>query len=199
VQTGMGRTGKMFACEHYGVATDLMCLAKAFGGGVVPAGAVVGRREIFAKLFDNPFLHTSTFGGNPLACAAALATINVLIEDRLPERAAILGARMLAGIRRAVAGHDDLVVDVRGKGLMMAIEFCDHETGYEFGKQMLERGVLVSGTLVNARVIRVEPPLTITEEEADYVCQALGESLNEMSRPSTQLVLSERSESKGSG
>ena len=81
VQTGMGRTGKMFCCEHYGVAPDLMCLAKAFGGGVVPAGAVVGRREIFSRLFDNPFLHTSTFGGNPLACAAALATINVLIED----------------------------------------------------------------------------------------------------------------------
>jgi putrescine aminotransferase len=182
VQTGMGRTGKMFACEHYGVAPDLMCLAKAFGGGVVPAGAVVGRREIFARLFDNPFLHTSTFGGNPLACAAALATINVLIEDRLPERAARLGERMLAGIRRAVIGHEDLVVDARGKGLMMAIEFRDHETGYELGKHMLERGILVSGTLVNARVIRVEPPLTITEEEADYVCQALSESLASMSR-----------------
>ncbi|MGB8907645.1 MAG: putrescine aminotransferase [Candidatus Cybelea sp.] len=182
VQTGMGRTGKMFACEHYGVAPDLMCLAKAFGGGVVPAGVVVGRREVFSRLFDNPFLHTSTFGGNPLACAAALATINVLLEDRLPERAAILGQRMVAGIRRAVAGHEDLVVDVRGKGLLMAIELRDHETGFELGKRMLERGILVSGTLVNARVIRVEPPLTITEEEADYVCQALGESLQSMAR-----------------
>ena len=180
VQTGMGRTGKMFCCEHYGVAPDLMCLAKAFGGGVVPAGAVIGRREIFARLFDNPFLHTSTFGGNPLACAAALATINVLIEDRLPQRAAILGERMLAGLRKAVAGHDNLVVDVRGKGLLMALEFRDHETGFELAKRMLDRGVLVSGTLVNARVIRVEPPLTITEEEADYVCQALDESLNSM-------------------
>jgi putrescine aminotransferase len=180
VQTGMGRTGKMFCCEHYGVAPDLMCLAKAFGGGVVPAGAVIGRREIFARLFDNPFLHTSTFGGNPLACAAALATINVLIADKLPQRAATMGARMLAGIRDAVAGHEELVVDVRGKGLMIAIEFRDHETGYELAKRMLDRGVLVSGTLVNARVIRVEPPLTITEQEADYVCQAIGESLSTM-------------------
>ncbi len=179
VQTGMGRTGKMFACEHYGVAPDLMCLAKAFGGGVVPAGAVVGRREIFARLFDNPFLHTSTFGGNPLACAAALSTINVLIEDRLPQRAAVLGERMLAGLREAAAGHEAIVVDVRGKGLMMALEFCDHQTGYEFAKRMLDRGVLVSGTLVNARTIRVEPPLTITEEEADYVCAAAGQSLGE--------------------
>jgi putrescine aminotransferase len=180
VQTGMGRTGKMFCCEHYGVAPDLMCLAKAFGGGVVPAGAVVGRREIFSRLFDNPFLHTSTFGGNPLACAAALATISVLIEEKLPERAAVLGERMLAGIRAAVAGHEDLVVDARGKGLLMAIEFRDHATGFELAKRMLERGVLVSGTLVNARTIRVEPPLTIMEEEADYVCQALAESLNSM-------------------
>ncbi|HET6276235.1 MAG TPA: putrescine aminotransferase [Candidatus Cybelea sp.] len=180
VQTGMGRTGTMFCCEHYDVAPDLMCLAKAFGGGVVPAGAVVGRREIFARLFDNPFLHTSTFGGNPLACAAALATINVLIEDRLPQRAAVLGARMLAGIREAISGHEAIAVDARGMGLLMAIEFRDHETGFELAKRMLDRGVLVSGTLVNARTIRIEPPLTITEEEADYVCQALRESLNSM-------------------
>ncbi|MBV8117639.1 MAG: putrescine aminotransferase [Candidatus Eremiobacteraeota bacterium] len=180
VQTGMGRTGKMFCCEHYGVAPDLMCLAKAFGGGVMPAGAVVGRRAIFAKLFDNPFLHTSTFGGNPLACAAALATINVLIEQRLPERAAVMGERMLAGIRQAAAGHGDIVVDVRGKGLLMALEFCDDVTGFELARRMLDRGVLVSGTLVNARTIRVEPPLTIEEEQADFVCQALADSLNSM-------------------
>ncbi|HEY1976166.1 MAG TPA: putrescine aminotransferase [Candidatus Baltobacteraceae bacterium] len=180
VQTGMGRTGKMFCCEHYGVSPDLMCLAKAFGGGVMPAGAVVGRRDIFSRLFDNPFLHTSTFGGNPLACAAALATINVLIEEALPARAAAMGDRMLAGIRRGIAGHDDLVVDVRGKGLLMAIEFCSNEIGFEFGKRMLDRGVLVSGTLVNALTIRIEPPLTIAEEQADYVCQAIADSLNSM-------------------
>ena len=83
VQTGMGRTGKMFCCEHYGVTPDLICLAKAFGGGVMPAGAVVGSKAVFSRLFKNPFLHTTTFGGNPLACAAALATINVLLEEKL--------------------------------------------------------------------------------------------------------------------
>jgi putrescine aminotransferase len=180
VQTGMGRTGKFFCFEHYGIVPDLLCLAKAFGGGVMPAGAVVGRRDIFSRLFANPFLHTTTFGGNPMACAAALATINVLIEEKLPERAAVMGERMLAGMRLAVAGFESVVVDVRGKGLLMALEFADNETGFEFGKRMLERGVLVSGTLVNARVIRIEPPLTITEEQADYVCQALRESLQSM-------------------
>jgi putrescine aminotransferase len=180
VQTGMGRTGKFFCFEHYGIVPDLLCLAKAFGGGVMPAGAVVGRRDIFSRLFANPFLHTTTFGGNPMACAAALATINVLIEEKLPQRAAVMGERMLTGMRRAVAGFESTVVDVRGKGLLMALEFADNDTGFEFGKRMLERGVLVSGTLVNARVIRVEPPLTITEEQADYVCQALRESLQSM-------------------
>lgn len=187
VQTGMGRTGKMFCCEHYGVTPDLMCLAKAFGGGVVPAGAVVGRREVFSRLFDNPFLHTSTFGGNPLACAAALATINVLIEDRLPERAAVMGRRMLAGIREAIAGYEDVAVDARGKGLLMAIEFCDNATGFEFAKHMLDRSVLVSGTLVNARTIRIEPPLTITEEEADYVSVAVAESVASTDREKTKV------------
>ncbi len=181
VQTGMGRTGKMFCYEHYGVAPDILCLAKAFGGGVMPAGAVIGTKDVFAKLFDNPFLHTTTFGGNPLACAAALATINVLIEERLPQRAAELGERMLADIRKSALRNPHVVADARGKGMLMAIEFHDDKTGFEFGKRLLERGVLVSGTLVNARVIRIEPPLTLTDAQADYVCGAISESLNSMS------------------
>jgi putrescine aminotransferase len=180
VQTGMGRTGKMFCCEHWGVAPDIMCLAKAFGGGVMPAGAVVGTKAVFSRLFGNPFLHTTTFGGNPLACAAALATINVLIEERLPERAARLGERMLAGLREAVQGYEHIVTDVRGKGMLMALEFPNDHLGFEVSKAMLDRGVLVSGTLVNARVIRVEPPLTLTDEQADYVCRALADSLAEV-------------------
>ncbi len=181
VQTGMGRTGKMFCFEHYDVVPDILCLAKAFGGGVVPAGAVVGTKAVFSRLFDNPFLHTTTFGGNPLACAAAIATINTLIEERLPQRAAEMGTRMLAGLREATKDFPELVVDVRGKGLLMAIEFVDHRTGFELGKLLLDRGVLVSGTLVNARVIRIEPPLTIEIAQADYVCASIKAALEEMS------------------
>ena len=181
VQTGMGRTGTMFACERYGVTPDLLCLAKAFGGGVVPAGACIGTKAVFSKLFKNPFLHTTTFGGNPLACAAAIATINVLIEEELPQRAVVMGERMLSGMRKAAAGHDDIVVDARGVGLLMALEFVNDKAGFTLASHMLDRGVLVSGTLVNARVIRFEPPLTITEAQADYVISALKESLTEMS------------------
>jgi putrescine aminotransferase len=182
VQTGMGRTGTMFCCEQYDVAPDMLCLAKAFGGGVIPAGAVVGTKAVFSRLFNNPFLHTTTFGGNPLACAAALATINVLIDEKLPERAARMGERMLAGMKHAAAGHEAIVVDVRGRGLLMAMEFVSHEVGYELAKAMLARGVLVAGTLVNARVVRIEPPLTITEEQADQVCAALAESFSVVER-----------------
>ncbi len=180
VQTGMGRTGKMFCCDHWGVAPDVMCLAKGFGGGIMPAGAVIGTKAVFERIFTNPFLHTTTFGGNPLACAAAIATINVLIEERLPDRAATVGERLLRGLREAVRGYEDIVVDVRGKGLLIALEFVDDERGFELGKLMLERGVLVSGTLFNARVVRIEPPLTIEEAQTDYVCEALKGSLHAM-------------------
>ena len=185
VQTGMGRTGAFFACDHWNVAPDVMCLAKAFGGGVMPAGAVVATEAVFSRLFENPFLHTTTFGGNPLACAAAIAAINVTIEEDLPARAARMGEYMLMGLRATVGGHEDLVRDVRGKGLMIALEFADDATGFRIAKHMFDNGVLVAGTLVNARVIRVEPPLVIREDQADRVFATLGEALRAMPRVAT--------------
>ncbi len=180
VQTGMGRTGEMFACEHWGVVPDILCLAKALGGGVMPIGATVAMEAVFSKLFDNPFLHTTTFGGNPLACAAALATIDVLIEERLAERAAAMGAYMLRGLREAVRGHEDIVVDVRGKGLLIALEFADDASGFAVSKYLFDHGVLVAGTLVNARTIRVEPPLTIEAAQADIVFAVLADALESL-------------------
>jgi putrescine aminotransferase len=188
VQTGMGRTGKMFACEHNGVEPDILCLAKALGGGVMPIGATVATEEVFSRLFDNPFLHTTTFGGNPLACAAALATIDVLIEEKLPERAAEMGAYMLAGLRAAVRGHEDLVVDVRGKGLLIALEFVSDAVGFAASKFLFERGVLVAGTLVNALTVRVEPPLTIERAQADRVFAILADALTALKRERVALT-----------
>jgi len=176
VQTGMGRTGKMFACEHWNVVPDIICLAKALGGGVMPIGATVATEAVFSRFFDNPFLHTTTFGGNPLSCAAALATIDVLIEEQLPERAAEMGEYVLAGLCEAVRGHEDLVVDVRGKGLLIALEFVDDTTGFAVSKYLFDRGVLVAGTLVNARTIRIEPPLTIERAQMDRVFAILAEA-----------------------
>ena len=161
VQTGMGRTGKMFACEHENVQPDILCLAKALGGGVMPIGATVATEEVFSVLFDNPFLHTTTFGGNPLACAAALATINVLLD----------GFRLLA------QEYPDLVNEVRGKGMLMAIEFVDNEIGYDFASEMFRQRVLVAGTLNNAKTIRIEPPLTLTLEQCEQVLKAARKAL----------------------
>jgi putrescine aminotransferase len=182
VQTGMGRTGTMFACEQWGVAPDILCLAKALGGGVMPIGATLATESVFSRLFENPFLHTTTFGGNPLACAAALATINVIIEEKLAERAVELGEYVLAGLRAAVRGHEDVVTDVRGRGLLIALEFADDALGFAVSKSLFDRGVLVAGTLVNARTIRVEPPLTIERAQADKVFAILRDALESMAR-----------------
>lgn len=171
VQTGMGRTGKMFAADLFEVEPDIICLAKALGGGVMPIGAIVAKEKVFKNWFDNPFVHTTTFGGNPLACAAALATIDVLIEEKLPERAAEVGEYFLKGLKEAAKGHEDKVLEIRGVGLMIGIEFHSDEIGYEVSKGMFSNGILVAGTLVNSKTIRIEPPLTISYEEVDTVIQ----------------------------
>jgi len=182
VQTGMGRTGTMFACEADGVAPDIMCLAKALGGGVMPIGAVLATEAVFSTLFDNPFLHTTTFGGNPLACAAAIATISVLLEERLPERAAEMGAYMIEGLRTVTQRYPDAVVEVRGRGLLIAIEFATHEIGFTVARTLFDRGILVAGTLINAQTIRIEPPLTIEREQAQRLFEALDTSLASLPR-----------------
>lgn len=171
VQTGMGRTGTMFAAEGYGVVPDILCLAKAFGGGIMPAGAVVATEEVFKSLFPNPFMHTTTFGGNPLACAAAIATINVLIEEKLPERAAEVGEYLLGKLREVAEDFPNQVLEIRGKGLLIGVEFHTDEIGYEVSKGLFDNGVLVAGTLINSKTFRIEPPLTISIEEVDKVVE----------------------------
>ncbi|MFC3914205.1 putrescine aminotransferase [Pseudaeromonas sharmana] len=167
VQTGMGRTGKMFACEHSGVEPDILCLAKALGGGVMPISATLASEKVFSVLFDNPFLHTTTFGGNPLACAAGIATVNVLLEQQLPEQAARVGQYLLSGLQDLAEDYPDLIQAVRGQGLLQAIEFQHNQLGYSFAKGMFEAGILVAGTLINAKTVRIEPPLTFTEPLID--------------------------------
>ncbi|MBI2265842.1 MAG: putrescine aminotransferase [Armatimonadetes bacterium] len=177
VQTGMGRTGKMFCCEHWGVAPDILCIGKAFGGGIAPIGAFVSTPEVWKEMIPDPFLHTSTFGGNPLACAAAIATIQVLLEDRLPERAAELGPYFLNGLSQIAMRHSAICLDARGKGLLLGIEFITDEIGFEVSKNLFDRGVLVAGTLINAKTVRIEPPLTIERNEIDYALEKIEEAL----------------------
>lgn len=167
VQTGFGRTGKMFACEHYGLEPDLMCVAKGLGGGV-PFGAVM----IHEKLGEMPKrLHGSTFGGNPLACAAALAAIRYLEEHDLPGRAAELGDYFLGRLRQI---NSPLIREVRGLGLMVGIELKKEAAPYL--EALAAKGVLA--LFAGPTVIRFLPPLVITREELDKVAEAVEEVLS---------------------
>ncbi|MCL5283542.1 MAG: aminotransferase class III-fold pyridoxal phosphate-dependent enzyme [Armatimonadetes bacterium] len=180
VQTGLGRTGKLFAVEHRSVKPDMMTLAKALGGGVMPIGAVMGTPAIWERAFsENPLIHTSTFGGNPLACSAGLAALNVTIEEKLPVRAAEMGDRLMKGLRQVQTTHPDALVEVRGMGLMVGAEFAVKDVAELCINGMARRGVIAAYTLNNPKVIRFEPPLIITADQVDRVVSAFSESVAE--------------------
>ena len=182
VQSGMGRTGKMFACEHDGVSPDLMALGKGLGGGVVPIGACVGTPRTWERYIENPFLHTTTFGGNPVCCAGAIATIDAVLCEDLPRQAARKGDYLLSRIGALARKHPKALVTVRGRGLMLGMEFSSHEVGYAVAKNLFKRQILISGTYINARCLRVEPSLTIAKAELDKFLRALDESLKAVSK-----------------
>jgi putrescine aminotransferase len=182
VQSGMGRSGKMFCCEHDDVTPDLMALGKGFGGGVMPIGCCIGTPRTWQKYIENPFLHTTTFGGNPLACSAAIATINVILEEDLCKQAAEKGEYLLRHMNDMAARHPQVMKLARGRGLMLGMEFVDNDLGYEVAKQLFARNILISGTYINARVLRVEPALTIEYPQLDRFLQALEESLIQVAR-----------------
>lgn len=165
VQTGMGRTGRWFAFQHAGIRPDVMTLAKGLGNGV-PIGACIAGGEA-ADVFQ-PGSHASTFGGNPLACQAALAVIDAIERDGLAARAAELGERMLTGFHATLDGLDG-VQEVRGKGLMLGIEL-DRPCGELVGRA-LEQGLLIN--VAAERVIRLLPPLILTEQEADQIVETV--------------------------
>ncbi len=170
VQTGLGRTGKMFAVNHWDVKPDMMTLAKSLGGGVMPIGATLATAEIWGKVFhENPFIHTSTFGGGELACAAALAALEVIYEEGLPAKAAENGAYFLHGLQAIAEKHPKILKEARGLGLMLGVEFTDSDIGKLVIGTMVHRGVVAAYTLNNPKVIRFEPPLVITREEIDTV------------------------------
>jgi acetylornithine/N-succinyldiaminopimelate aminotransferase len=162
VITGFGRTGKVFACAHWNVVPDIMVLAKALGGGM-PLGAFVGRAEVMQTLsHDPPLAHVTTFGGHPVCCAAGLASLDLIVKERLPERAARVGAEWLAQLQAMTGGA---LRSVRGKGLLMALEFDTPEATRHFVTRCFEQGLILNWTLHRDTVVRLAPPLTITDDE----------------------------------
>ena len=176
VVTGFGRTGTLFAAEQWGVTPDLLVLAKALGGGL-PLGAFVGAPEVMATLaHDPPLAHVTTFGGHPLSCAAGLAALEVLLRERLAERAATLGAELRARLR-GLLGRGGLAA-VRGAGLLLGLEFGTPAACTRFARAAWGRRLLLNWTLHRDTVVRLAPPLVLTDAEAaralDDIAAALG-------------------------
>jgi putrescine aminotransferase len=183
VQTGMGRTGKLWGVEHWGVVPDILSVAKSLGGGVMPVSAFCSTAEIWEVMMNpNPFIHTTTTGGGALACSAAIAAINVTLRDRLWEQAAAKGDYVMAKLDALAGQYPQIYDSITGKGLLIGQHFQDAEVGYKVAAGLFKRGVLVAGTLTSAHTVRIEPPLVITYEQLDAVLDRLSDTLAEVSR-----------------
>lgn len=172
VQTGIGRTGKWFGVDHDGVTPDLMAVAKALGGGVMPIGAFTATPEVWAGLIESPFLHTSTFGGNQMACAAGLATLKVIEEENLLVRGSEAGAYLKAGLEEIHKDFPAVIKEVRGRGMMIGIELTKEGAGGMLMSLMIDSNILIAYTLNNPKVIRMEPALIMPKEIIDQVLTA---------------------------
>jgi putrescine aminotransferase len=177
VQTGLGRTGALFGVNHWNVVPDILCLAKSLSGGVIPCGSFTTTDEIFSAFHQNPMYHSSTFGNNPLAATAAAMAIEITVRDRLPERAARLGADLLERLRGLQRKHPEAVREVRGKGLLIGIETHSESIGAALAERLYARRILVAYALNKPEVVRVEPPLNIPEQLLDRLVEALDDAL----------------------
>ena len=212
VQTGLGRTGELFAVNHDGVEPDIMTLAKSLGGGLVPLGAMLARRDLWMKAYgtlDSFALHTSTFSGGSLACAAGLATLDVLCNDNLADCARRRGQQLMATLTE-LCRHSTILQAVRGQGLMIGLEFkpISKAIAHQFERMALaanaefmvhglddlirtipvtyvmatllhEHGIYTQFTRSNPNVLRVQPPLIVTERQADHFCEAVEQACSE--------------------
>jgi len=155
-----------------------MTLAKGLSGGVIPVGAYVARPAVWNAAYGKaPLLHTSTFGGNELACAAALAALDVLVDEGLVANAADRGAQLLAGARATMARRPEVIADARGAGLLVGVELRSEGYGGTIIPELLKRGVTAAWTLNQQRVIRLEPPLVVTAAEVDVALRAFDEAV----------------------
>jgi putrescine aminotransferase len=181
IQTGMGRTGAMWRCEAEGVTPDIMTFGKAFGGGIMPITGIICRPHMWTEeLVENPWLLGSpTFGGNPLACSAALATIKYMLENDIPGQCKEKGDYLIEGLLKLQEKYPTVIEEVRGIGLMIGVEFVNSEAGYDVAKGLFGRGVMTAGTLVNAKCIRFEPAAVITKEDIDQVIERMDSALSD--------------------
>lgn len=181
IQTGMGRTGTMWRCDAEGITPDIMTYGKAFGGGIVPITGIIARPYLWTQqLQDNPWiLGSPTFGGNPLCCSAAIATIDYMLRNDIPGKAAEKGKYLKDGLLKVQKKYPDVLKEIRGAGLMIGVEFPKSEIGYSVAKGMFARRVMTAGTLNNSKVIRFEPAATTSYEDFDKVLARFEDAVRE--------------------
>lgn len=177
IQTGMGRTGSLFAMQKYGVTPDIVCLAKAFGGGM-PLGAFVAAKQVMDSLQRNPVLgHITTFGGHPVCCAAGLAALDYILDNRLVEQVERKGLRYENALKDAPN-----VLEIRRSGLLMAVELGTSDKLFQIMALFKEHGIMSDWFLFCDTAFRISPPLTISDEEIDDSCQIILNCLNLLSK-----------------
>ena len=176
IQTGLGRTGKLLACEHEDVHPDGLTLGKALGGGILPVSMFLAKREVMSVF--RPGDHGSTFGGNPLAAAVGLESLNILIDEELPQRSAAMGAYLMDQLR---AIDSPLIREIRGRGLFIGVEvdsaLC---SARQVCEMLVSRGLLSKET--HETVIRLAPPLIISREEIDWAITQIREVFAEIDK-----------------
>lgn len=184
ISTGLGRVGEFWAVAGEDVLPDILICGKPLGGGVMPVSALVATAPVFGEFNRNPLLHSSTFAGNPLACAAVSATIGVLREEDVPARARQLGAELLrrldTEVRAAVAGAAP--VKIRGAGLLLGIEFPAEHMAADLLIELLDRGVIAAHSLNGHQTLRFTPPVTLTPDQQDWFITAAAEAAGAVAR-----------------
>jgi putrescine aminotransferase len=177
IQTGLGRTGEWWASAAEVPEPDMVLVGKGLSGGVVPVAAVLARPAVYAPFGRDPFLHSSTFAGSPLACAAATASIRVIARENIGQRAAALGSRLLAGVQGILADSlDDSPVEARGRGLLIGIDLGSPALAGELIIELLERHVLVNHSLNNSQVVRLTPPAIMSDAELGRFLDAFADA-----------------------
>ncbi|HEX7444574.1 MAG TPA: aspartate aminotransferase family protein [Acidimicrobiales bacterium] len=173
IQTGLGRTGRWWAGEHFDVVPDIMTIAKSLGGSLVPISATVFTEEVREFMIPNPFIHLSTFGGSDVACAVALEVIAVIEETDLVAHAAAMGERLFAGLDSIAEAHPEVISEVRGIGLMAGVEYAEDSMGPRMSYHLASHGVLAVYSGNQPAVMRLMPSLVVEEAEVDYLLEAL--------------------------
>jgi putrescine aminotransferase len=181
VQTGLGRTGRLWGVEHWNVVPDILATAKSLGGGVMPVSAFCSTAEIWqVMMHPNPFIHTTTTGGGALACAAAISAIRVTLRERLWEQAAAKGDYLKPKLEGLAAQYPEIYEKITGKGLLLGMHFRDAASGYKVAAGLFKRRVVVAGTLISSQTIRIEPPLIISYPQMDSLLERLEDTLKDV-------------------